>query len=170
MIKDYKEYFTFNHKSPIIIFWGLVTALASTAGMTLIFIDTLTIGKTLVLLCLITLFPIFLLLTVTAKVRLGNDYIERTILFRTTKIGLNEIKSFGIFSRVGSFASIIEDPNDLDRHQILEDRWIFVSRLPDFNPNLLSNTESIQIQYRPELYRLVKDMLKKPAHNKMPLQ
>ena len=145
------------------IFWGVVTAIMTAAGTMLLFIEPFGL-TTIVLIFLTAFFPLFLFLIMTAKIKLGHDFIERRILFKTTRIELTDVKSYGIFSIVGSFASIIEDPNDFDKNEFMPNRWVFITKGLDFNPNRISKTDSIQFQYRPELYQKVKEIIKKSQH------
>lgn len=109
---------------------------------------------------MILFLPILLLLMLTSKIKFEKDYVESSTILGNTKIQLDKIKTFGVYSQVGRFTAILADPSEDDKSSFLNDKRIFISTKTDFNPNKIKGNESISFQYRKDIYDLVRETLK----------
>lgn len=155
-----KEFPTYNIKSSISIFWLGTCGLITIIGTILLVVSASNLWTILISLLLNSFLPFYLIWTLTSKIKIDNEIIESTSAFHRTKYKLSDIKSFGVFSRVGRFASIMVDPDNVGQGKILSDNHIFLSTKTDFNPNNFKRSDTLTFQYRKDIYDDIKAILK----------
>ena len=144
------SYLAVNLKSPVSIFWIILSLLISAFGIFMIIIVPIIIIKFLFGLFAL-LFPFLLIYSITTKIVLKNNLIEKQSLFGSKIIKIDSVRSFGLYAQSGRVGIKI-NRDDIQKKRWMSQIFIYLSDNKDYNPNKLNQKNSLRFHYRKDLY------------------
>jgi hypothetical protein len=119
------------------------------------------IGSTTVSMFLLPFLPILLLIKLTSRIRLDDNYVEKRTMTNRIQIKWKDVRSYGVYVDTRPFMPQIVDAADADEYSFLNRFFIFISTAERFDPINKDSAECIIIEYRKNVYDNVREMLDK---------
>jgi hypothetical protein len=152
------EFWTIDFQSPTVILVTLIFVILS-ASCVLVIVFLTNIWVSIMLLIPTSIFPLFLIMALTSRIKLGQDYIERKSFFWSKRIQLEEIKSFGVYQQ-----SLYSLPRLLDHeHADKKGGVIFLSTSDIFDLDSSRPKNHVRFPFRAETYEAIREWLKKAS-------